>query len=90
VIAQVKEAIASKVEFWEQVKLNKPAAQLTSLIQAAASGTENPHFLEFCCKCIRRCLEVGDYSSYEDLGSQVAEGVKVAEEHEAAIEDRIN
>lgn len=72
------------------MKLNKPGAQLTSLIQAAAGGTENLHFLEFCCKCIRRCLEVGDYQSYEELSTQISEGVKVDEEHQAAIEDRIN
>ena len=90
VTGKLQAAIASKAEFWEQVKLNKPGASLTALVQAQAAGTENPRFLEFCCKCIRRALETGDYSSFEELGQQVNDGVKVAEEDEAAIETRIN
>ena len=67
VVAASKESISRTVEFWEQVKLNKPSAQLTSLIQAKAAGSENPRFLEFCCKSARRALETGDYTSLADL-----------------------
>jgi hypothetical protein len=90
VVTQLKEAISAKTEFWEQVKLNKPSAQLAALIQAQQAGTENPRFLEFCCKCIRRALEAGDFQSYEELGQRSSEGVPVPEEDEAAIETRIN
>lgn len=90
VATAMKEAVAAKVEFWEQVKLNKPSAQLTALIQAHDAGTENPRYLEFSCKCIRRAMETSDYESLEALGQRVREGVKVPEEDEAAIETRIN
>jgi hypothetical protein len=68
VVAKLKETIAAKVEFWEQVRLTKPSAQLSALIQARAGGSANPRFLEFCCKCARRALETGDYTSFADLG----------------------
>jgi hypothetical protein len=64
----MKDAVAAKLEFWEQVKLNKPSAQLTALITAHDAGTENPRYLEFCCKCIRRAMETNDYESLEVLG----------------------
>jgi len=84
------EALSQKVDFWEQVKLNKPSAQLAALIAAHDAGTENPRYLEFCCKCIRRAMEINDYESLEALGVKIKEGVKVSEEDEAAIETRIN
>ena len=90
VVAQKKEQLMAKVEFWEQVKTNKPSAQLTALVQAHETGVENPRYLEFCCKCIRRAMETGDYGSFEELGQQIREGVRVDEEDEAAIESRIN
>lgn len=34
VVAQKKEDVVARVEFWEQVKVNKPSAQLATLIQA--------------------------------------------------------
>ena len=88
--AGLRDAVSAKVDFWEQVKLVKPAAQLTALIQAHDSGAENPRYLEFCCKCIRRAMETGDYQSFEELGQRVREGVKVAEDDEAAVETRLN
>ena len=90
VVAQKKEDVMAKVEFWEQVKTNKPSAQLTALVQAHDAGTQNPRYLEFCCKCIRRAMESGDHAGFVELGQQIREGVKVAEEDEAAIESRIN
>jgi len=35
-------------------------------------------------------METGDYTSLEELGNQVRDGVKVPEDDEAAIETRIN
>lgn len=90
VVAQKKEDVMAKVEFWEQVKTNKPSAQLTALVQAHDAGTQNQRYLEFCCKCIRRAMESGDHAGFVELGQQIREGVKVAEEDEAAIESRIN
>ena len=86
----MKEAVGAKVDFWEQIKLNKPSAQLTAIISAQSQGTENPRYLEFCCKCIRRAMETDDYESLEQLGNRVRDEVKIAEEDEAAIETRIN
>lgn len=88
--AQLKEAISARVEFWEQLKLSKPAAQLTALIQARAAGTGNPRFMEFCCKCARRALETGDYPSFAELAEQLREGAKPAGDDEAAVETRVN
>ena len=48
------------------------------------------NIFEFCCKCIRRAMETGDYASFEELGQRINEGVKVAEDDEAAVETRIN
>ena len=89
-VAEFTEMMQAKAEFWEQVKLNKPSAQLTALIQAKTAGNDNHRFLEFCCKCVRRALEVGDYNSFEELGKQIEDGVKVPDVDAAAIETRIN
>lgn len=35
-------------------------------------------------------MESGDFSSFEELGRQIRDGVQVTEEDEAAIESRIN
>lgn len=78
------------MEFWEQVKLNKPSVQLTTLIQAKAGGTVNARFLEFCCKATRRALEIGDYTSLDDLCQQISDGVTAGEEDQAAVETRKN
>ena len=90
VIAQLRDKVAGNVEFWEQVKLNKPGAQLTALIQAKTAGAENPRFLEFCCKCARRAIEMNDFANLADLEKQIADGVKAPEEDEAAIETKKN
>ena len=50
----------------------------------------NPKYLEFCCKSIRRAMEIGDFTSFEELGQRIREGVKISEEDEASIESRIN
>jgi hypothetical protein len=93
VVAQKKEDVMAKVEFWEQVKTNKPSAQLAALVQAHGAGTQNPRYLEFCCKCIRRAMESGDHAGFVELGQQIRD-VKVPEEDgqsdEAAIKSRIN
>jgi hypothetical protein len=89
-VASLKELVAVKVDFWEQVKLNKPSAQLASLISAHEAGNENPRYLEFCCKCIRRALEMGDYESFDALTEKIKDGVKIQEDDEAAIENTIN
>ena len=88
--ADLKEKVAARVDFWEQVKLNKPSAQLGTLIQANDAGNVNPRYLEFCCKCVRRAMEIGDYQSFEELGQRLKEGIKVPEEDEATIETRVN
>lgn len=89
-VTNLKELVGVKVDFWEQVKLNKPSAQLASLIGAHEAGNENPRYLEFSCKCIRRALEIGDYESFESLSERIRDGVKIPEEDEAAVENTIN
>ena len=63
----IKDEINEKIEFWQNIKLNKPMAHLTSLIQAYNPENPNKHFIELACKCIRRCLETGDYESLDVL-----------------------
>lgn len=45
--------------------------------------------LEFCCKCIRRALEIGDYNSFEELADKIRDGVKINEEDEQFVENSI-
>jgi hypothetical protein len=71
------------------VKLNKPSAQLTSLVSAHEAGNENPRYLEFSCKCVRRALEIGDYESFESLAERIRD-VKIPEDDEAAVENTLN
>ena len=89
-VTGLKELVGVKVDFWDQVKLNKPSTQLATLIAAHDAGNENPRYLEFCCKCIRRAMETGDYDSFEALAEKIRDGVKIPEDDEAAVENAIN
>lgn len=82
--------MVAKLDFWEQVKLSKPSAQLTALISANDAGNANSRFLEFACKCVRRAMEIGDFDSYDELAEKVNNGVKISEEDEALVESILN
>lgn len=88
-VTALKEQVGVKLDFWEQVKLNKPSAQLAQLLSAQEAGNENPRYLEFSCKCVRRALEIGDYENFDSLADRVRE-VKIPEEDEAAVENTVN
>lgn len=57
------------VEFWEGIKLNNPAQQLQTILGAFDAANPNPKYLEFCCKCIRRSMELNlqSFNELEDL-----------------------
>ena len=65
----LKEQVSTKVEFWEQIKINKPSGQLTALLAANAGEGEvtNANYVEMCCKCVRRAMEIGDFTNFDEL-----------------------
>jgi uncharacterized small protein (DUF1192 family) len=46
--------------------------------------------MEFACKCVRRAMEIGDFESYDELSKKVSDGMKVAEDDEALVENMLN
>lgn len=68
-VDKAKEPLVQLVEFWEGVKLNSPLIQLQQILLAFDQGSQNPKYLEFACKCIRRALELslGTFPELEDL-----------------------
>jgi len=47
------------VEFWDGIKTNNPLVQLTNLCAAVEAS---PRLLEFACKCIRRAMEMPEFT----------------------------
>ncbi len=58
-VDKLKEELTSVVEFWEGIKVNNPAQQLQAILGAFDPANPNPKYLEFCCKSIRRSMELG-------------------------------
>jgi hypothetical protein len=65
-------------DFWEGVKVRKPTEQLTELVSQPDAAEENKHFLEFCCKCIRRAMEMPD-AHLEELAETLDSKVKCSD-----------
>ena len=54
-----KEELTALVDFWEGIKTGTPATQLQQILTAFDPNNPNPKYLEFCCKCVRRSMELG-------------------------------
>jgi hypothetical protein len=78
VIEQQKEQVQTVADFWEGVKVRKPTEQLTELVSQPDAAEENKYFLEFCCKCIRRAMEMPD-ANLEELAETLDSKVKCSD-----------
>ena len=91
-VEKLKEELTSVVDFWEGIKLNNPASQLQSILTAFDPANPNPKYLEFCCKCIRRSMELGlqSFAELEDLlANKIKIGSSAADELVALVENKI-
>ena len=70
--------MAGMVDFWDAVNSGNPITQLNSLCDAAnAEGApENANFIEFCCKCVRRAMELPE-TDLNELASILVDKVTV-------------
>jgi hypothetical protein len=69
------------VDFWEGVKVNNPIAQLNTILASADKGKRH---LEFCCKCVRRAMEMPDVN-LEELAATLEEKLTVPEDLKEAV-----
>jgi hypothetical protein len=86
-----KEELESVVAFWEGIKVNNPQAQLTAVLNAFDPANPNPKYLEFCCKCIRRSMELGlqTFTDLEDIiQNKVKQGNAQVEELVSLVESK--
>ncbi len=65
--------LSEQVEFWDGLKINSPALQLA---QICAAVEVSPRLLEFCCKCIRRAMELSDFK-VEELIDLLVNKIKI-------------
>jgi hypothetical protein len=73
--------ITGLAEFWEGVKTTSAMAQLNTML---ASADKSKRHLEFCCKCVRRAMELPDVN-LEELATLLEEKLGVPEELKEAI-----
>lgn len=78
------------VEFWENMKTNNPVAHIGNVVTAfenpEASSSLKARFLEFCCKCVRRAMEMPE-TNLTELQETLSEKVKSPEGKEDPILD---
>ena len=75
-VDKIKEELTSVVEFWEGIKVNNPAQQLQAILGAFDPANPNPKYLEFCCKSIRRSMELG-LQTFAELEEILSSKVKL-------------
>jgi hypothetical protein len=71
------------VEFWDGLKVNSPAAQLAQICTAVEAS---PRLLEFCCKCIRRAMELPELK-VDELIDLLINKVKIDNKVEIDVSD---
>ena len=72
-IEEEKERLQALVDFWEGVRNNNPIAQLQQICNS--SDADNKRYLEFCCKCVRRAMELPE-TDLDDLGKLLNDNVR--------------
>ena len=87
VVEKEKDQLTGMVEFWDAVNSGNPITQLNALCDAAnAEGApENANFIEFCCKCVRRAMELPE-TDLNELATILVDKVSVSEE----VSQRVN
>mmetsp|Transcript_9422 Transcript_9422/g.8932 ORF Transcript_9422/g.8932 Transcript_9422/m.8932 type:complete len:105 (-) Transcript_9422:303-617(-) len=75
------------VEFWEGIKVNNPQAILNQTLQQYDSGQPNSRYLEFCCKCVRRSMELG-LQQFGELEEILNSKVKLPEDVLGPVETK--
>ena len=87
VVEKAKDQLVQLVDFWEGVKLNNPLVQVQQIIQAYDAGNQHARYLEFCCKCVRRAMELG-IGTFQELEELLQNKIKLSEEMMAPIENK--
>ncbi len=77
--------IDALVQFWQSVAAD-PAAALDELVNAGKE--DNPRYLEFGCKCVRRMLENEGWTEENDLAAKI-DSLEVDEEDKKEVESSL-
>jgi hypothetical protein len=59
--------------------VSNPVAHLQTILGSADAATENKLYLEFCCKCIRRAMELPE-TDIDELSELLTKKVQLSDE----------
>ena len=79
VVDKERERLQQLIDFWEGVKVNNPVSHLQSILAQADAANENKKYLEFCCKCVRRAMEIPE-TDLDELSELLSSKVVVSQD----------